>query len=166
MMKLATIGGQDDDAPWPDSNETTSPERLAEEFDTAFASYTDARKRFNELKMARGFLLLVALTEQQQPLRTAASSSSSPTASSWQRKGKGKGGKNKGKGRGSSATIRYPPQGARKSDPKGRARANMTCLRCGQLRSLGCPLSTIQFTYIQGLRLETTSADSKHGASG
>ena len=74
----------------------------AEEFDTAFASYTDARKRFNELKMARGFLPVVALTERQQPLQTAASSSSSPMASSWQRKGKGKGGKNKGKGRGSS----------------------------------------------------------------
>ena len=41
--------GQDDDPPWPDSNETTRPEQMAEEFDTAFASYTNARKRFIEL---------------------------------------------------------------------------------------------------------------------
>ena len=103
----------DDDAgyygedPWmaEDSNET-SPEHLAEEFDTAFASYTDARnrKRFNDLKVSRGFLPVVALTDQQQPM-TAAPASSSSSSTTW-RKGKGKGGKNKGKG---SNTIRYPP---------------------------------------------------------
>ena len=66
----------DDDAgyygegPWmaEDSNET-SPEHLADEFDTAFASYTDARKRFNDLKMSRGFLLVVALADQQHSRR-------------------------------------------------------------------------------------------------
>ena len=47
----------------------TSPEHL-EEFDTAFASYTDARKRFNDLKMSRGFLPVVALADQQQPRYT------------------------------------------------------------------------------------------------
>lgn len=107
--------------------ESGSPERLADEYDTAFASYTDARRRFNELKMARGFLPVVALADNQQPVMANTSSSSSP--SNWQKKGKGKGGKTKGK---PSATFRYPPQGAGKSDPKGRAKANMTCLGCGQ----------------------------------
>ena len=128
--------------PWPEEpDETGSPERLADEYDTAFASYTDARRRFNELKMARGFLPVVALTDNnQQPVMANASSSSSP--SHWQKKGKGKGGKSKGKGK-PSATIRYPPQGAGKSDPKGRAKANMTCLRCGQQGhwAANCPQS-------------------------
>ena len=120
------------DEPWPESsNETASPEQLADEFDSAYASYTDARKRFNDLKMSRGFLPVVALADQQTPMptgATASASTSSPT--SWQRKGKGKGGKSKGKNK--SNTIRYPPSTGGKSDPKGRARANMTCLRCGQ----------------------------------
>ena len=117
------------DEQWPDeATEAHSPDRMAEEYDTAFASYTDARRRFNELKMARGFLPVVALADNQQPVMAGASSSSS-SPRSWQRKGKGKGGKSKGK---SSTTVRYPPQGAGKSDPKGRAKANMTCLRCGQ----------------------------------
>ena len=40
--------------------------------------------------------------------------------------------------------IRYPPQGAGKSDPKGRAKANMTCLRCGQVGhwAANCPQSS------------------------
>ena len=134
------------DEPWPESsNETASPEQLAEEFDSAYASYTDARKRFNDIKMSRGFLPVVALTDQQQPLPTGASSSASTTSpTSWQRKGKGKGGKSKGKGKGGkSNTIRYPPSTGGKSDPKGRARANMTCLRCGQQGhwSANCPQS-------------------------
>ena len=45
------------DEPWPDeATEAHSPGHMAEEYNTAFASYTDARRRFNELKMARGFL--------------------------------------------------------------------------------------------------------------
>ena len=115
--------GHEDEGPWPEAH-------LAEEFDSAFASYTDARKRFNDLKMARGFLPVVALADQQ-PLAGMTTPTPSPTSSSWPRKGKGKGGK-KGKGKGTSNVIRYPPQGAGKSDPKGRACANMTCLRCGQ----------------------------------
>ena len=70
---------------------------------------------------------------------TVAPASSSSSSTTW-RKGKGKGGKNKGKG---SNTIRYPPQGAGKSDPKGRAKAAMTCLRCGQQGhwAANCPQS-------------------------
>ena len=52
--------------PWlEEATESNSPEHLAEEFDTAFASYTDARRRFNELKMARGFLPVVALADNR-----------------------------------------------------------------------------------------------------
>lgn len=92
--------------PWPEeSTESTSPEHMAEEYDTASASYTDARRRFT----------------------TSAARPSSSSPSSWQKKAKG--GKSKGK---PSMTVRYPPQGAGKSDPKGRAKANVTCLRCGQ----------------------------------
>ena len=132
------------DEPWPESsNETNSPEQLAEEFDSAYASYTDARKRFNDLKIFRGFLPVVALADQQAPLATgAASSSMTSSSSSWPRKGKGKGGKSKGKNK--SNTIRYPPSTGGKSDPKGRARANMTCLRCGQQGywAANCPQSS------------------------
>ena len=92
--------------------------------------------------MARGFLPVVALADQQ-PLAGVTSPTTSPTSSSWSSKGKGKGGK-KGKGKGSSTVIRYPHQGAGKSDPKGRARANMTCLRCGQQGhwAANCPQAT------------------------
>ena len=56
--------------------------------DMAFASYTDARKRFQELKMSRGYLPIVALTDQQGG-HSPASTTTSP--SSWRVKGKGKG---------------------------------------------------------------------------
>ena len=46
---------------------------MAEEYDHAFASYTDARKRFQELKMARGYLPVVALTEGSEVLVSLAS---------------------------------------------------------------------------------------------
>ena len=119
------------DEPWPENtaDEAYNPQALAEAYDQAFASYTDARKRFiQELKMARGYLPIGALTDGQQ--HQSSSSTTSPTAStsSWRAKGKGEGGKS-GK---SKTNIRYPPQGAGKFDPKGRAKANLTCLRCGQ----------------------------------
>lgn len=62
------------DEPWPrNSNETASPEQLVDEFDSAYNSYTDAKRRFND---------------QQQPLAAGTSTS----ASSCQLQGKGKGG--------------------------------------------------------------------------
>ena len=78
-------------------------------------------------KMARGYLPVIALTDNQ----TLAAGSGSPSSSPTSRKGKGKGG-GKSKGKGKSNTICYPPSSGGKSDPKGRAKANMTCLRCGQ----------------------------------
>ena len=88
--------------------------------------------------MARGFLPVVALADNQQPVMASASSSSSP--SNWQKKGKARAGSQKAN---QVPPVRYPPQGAGKSDPKGRAKANMTCLRCGQQGhwAANCPLS-------------------------
>ena len=128
--------GEED--PWPETEEQQNPTQMAAAYDAAFASYTDARRRFQELKTARGYLPIVALTDGGSTSPTA-TSPQSPT--SWRTKGKGKGGSKGGK---SKTTIRYPPQGAGKSDPKGRAKANMTCLRCGQPGhwAANCPQSS------------------------
>ena len=98
-----------------------------EEYDEAFAAYVDARKRFNDIKLSRGYLPIVALTESQSNLAPGLTSpSTSPSH------GKGKKGKSpKGKGK-SKTTIRYSSKGRGKSpDPRGRAQASMVCLRCG-----------------------------------
>ena len=115
---------------------------MAEAYDSAYATYMDARQRFQQLKLARGYLPVVALTDGQT---AAASSSTSPTGrGKGHDKGRGKGkGKSKSKGKGSN-TIRYPPSSGGKADPKGRAKAataSMTCLRCGQLGhwAASCP---------------------------
>ena len=117
------------DEPWPDDDTSaTSPHELAEEYDMAFASYTDARKRFQELKMSRGYLPIVALTDQQGG-HSPTSSTTSP--SSWRAKGKGKGSSKSGKSK-SKTNIRYSNTDNRPVDPRARAKAAMTCLRCGQ----------------------------------
>ena len=81
------------DEPWPenvnDTSTTLAPHELAEENDMAFASYTDARKRFQELKMSRGYLPIVALTDSQHGGQAPTSPTTSP--SNWRAKGKGKG---------------------------------------------------------------------------
>ena len=134
-----------EEEPWPDNDEVNSPSQMAAAYDAAFASYTDARRRFQELKTARGYLPIVALTDGGNVSPSKGGSSSNATspasATSWRTKGKGKGGSKSGK---SKTTIRYPPQGAGKADPKGRARANMTCLRCGQAGhwAANCPQSS------------------------
>ena len=98
-----------------------------ESYDMAYAAYLDARRRFQDLKLSRGFLPVVALIDQGAASPTS-TGSNSPS------KGKGygkKGGKGKGKAR-SSTTVRHPPRGDRRApDPKGRASAVLQCLRCG-----------------------------------
>ena len=96
-----------------------------EEYDEAYASYVDARKRFNDLKLSRGFLPVVALQDSGP--------SSSSTSSQKPFKGMGKGKKGKGKGKGKSSTYRYDRPPGKPADPKGRARAAMApaCMRCG-----------------------------------
>ena len=106
-------------------------------YDQAFAAYLDARRRFQDLKLSRGFLPVVALADQNP---VSPSSSTSPTARG-RGKGFGKKGKSKGKGRGSNV-VRYPPRGERKSpDPRARAAAASQCLRCGAFghQAAQCP---------------------------
>ena len=90
-----------------------------EEYDKCFASYVDARRRFNELRMSRGFLPVVALDPN------AANSSQLPVNN------KGKGKKGRGKGRGGKNNVKYAKPPMKPHDPKGRAQAALRCLRCG-----------------------------------
>ena len=92
-------------------------------YDEAYASYVDARKRFNDLKLSRGFLRVVALQD-------APSSSSTPSQRPFKGMGKGKKGEGKGK---SKSTFRYDKAPAKQPDPKGRGRSALAaaCVRCG-----------------------------------
>lgn len=74
-----------EEEPWPDNDEVKSPSQMAAACNAAFASYTDARRRFQELKTARGYLPIVALTGGSSPNAT------SPAATtSWRTKEKGR----------------------------------------------------------------------------
>ena len=101
------------------------------EYDEAYATYTDARKRFNDLKMSRGFLPVVALQDQSS---TATSSQAPrPQFGKGYGSGFGKGKKGKSKGKGKSSTYRYNKPPHKQADPKGRARSALApaCMRCG-----------------------------------
>ena len=81
------------------------------DYDEAFAAYTDARRRFNELKLARGYLPIVALSDPSAGNLTPGLASPS-TQQMLMVKGKkggfGKGkGRGKPKGKGSGTTYRY-----------------------------------------------------------
>ena len=121
--------------------EPNDPMAEAELYDEAYASYIDARKRFNDIKLSRGYLPIVALTDAGPALQPGVgSSTSSPTSSPHGRKGKG--GKSKPSGKGKNK-VRYPPRGAGKApDPKGRAAAAAICFRCGQSghTTYNCPV--------------------------
>ena len=103
------------------------PSAMANEFDSVYATYVDARKRFQDLKLSRGFLPVVALQDN-------ASQSSSPTRSPSKGgfgsggSGKGSGGRHSGKGKN---VVRYAPRPAGKGDIKARAQSALVCLRCG-----------------------------------
>ena len=111
-----------------DQDPEADPAILAEEFDEAYATYVDARKRFQDIRLSRGFLPVVALTDNAGGKGSnPPSTTSSPTSSN--RKGKGKSTKG-GKG---ANTVRYPSmKGKGKADPRGRAKGASICLRCGQ----------------------------------
>ena len=101
-----------------------------EAYDEAYAAYLDARRRFQDLKLSRGFYPVVALADQGA---MPTSSSSQTPIGTGRGKGYGGGGKAKSRGRGKGKNIvRYPPRGDRKPpDPRGRAAAITHCLRCG-----------------------------------
>ena len=81
------------------------------EYDSCYATYLDMRKKFNDLRMARGSLLIVAVDPSAN---SGATSSQMPSTS----KGKGKKGKSKGKGKNLFKTPRPP---MKTPDPHGRA---------------------------------------------
>ena len=118
----------DDDTTYYEANEDI-PEGESvfdtAEFDTVYASYVDAKSKLNQLRQARGFFPVVALTDGgkgQMPVVAQSSLSSSP--------GRGKGSNSKGKQSGKGA-----PRSSGKG-PTGKARAktvlSQACLRCGR----------------------------------
>jgi len=83
-----------------------------EAYDEAVAAYLDARKRFSDLKLSRGFLLVVALSDPSAG--NLSPGTSSPTRSSGGGSPKGKPGKDGGKekarkgNRTSTSTTSHP----------------------------------------------------------
>ena len=128
-----------------------------EEYDEAYAAYVDARKRFNDIKLARGYLPIVALTESQSNLSPGLTSPPTSPGS-----GKGKKGKmSKGKGK-SKTTVRYAPKGGGKApDPRGRAQASMVCLRCGGNHFTNmCPVQRSPTSPMSGTKRPAPSTES------
>ena len=115
-----------------------------EEYDEAFAAYVDARRRFNDIKLSRGFLPIVALSDPGAGNVTPGLGASSPTSSKSTSKGfKGKKGKGRGGGKNS---YKSPSRPAGKGEIKARSQAGVnanTCLRCGAYghRAAECPVN-------------------------
>ena len=109
-----TTGFDDDAAYYGDEVPPVDPQEQAEEYDSAFAAYLDARKRFNDSKLARGYLPIVALSEAGAGLSPGISPTASPSSSPGRGKGKGKP-KGKNKGKGGRTTVKYPPRGPGKA---------------------------------------------------
>ena len=113
-----------------DDTEDPVPFDVAD-YDEAFAAYTDARRRFNELKLSRGYLPIVALSDPSAGNLTPGLASplhqQLPQVKGKKGgfgKGKGKG-KQKGKGSGGSNVYRYSRGPGKERDPRGRASAAM-----------------------------------------
>ena len=109
-----------------------SPIHDVEAYDEAYAAYLDARKRFSDLKLARGYLPVVALTDPAAGNLSPGTSSQGGGSSKGSykgKKGKGKGGGKKGKSK--SATYRYDKPPMKAAQPQQRAQAALQCLRCG-----------------------------------
>ena len=139
----------DQDAVYYQEDEIDGPQDYdVEAYDTAYAAYQDARKRFTDLKPARGYLPVVALADPAAGNVSPGVSQApySPSRSGGFKGGgkKGKGGGRKGKGKG-KATFRYTPAPPKQADPRGRAAAAI-CLRCGQVRhtTATCPVQAKQ----------------------
>ena len=105
-------GWEDNDSPGDYEQEyveEVTPENYdVEAYDTAYAAYQDARKRFTDLKLARGYLPVVALADPAAG--NLAPGVSQPPVSP------GRGGSLKGGKKG--ATYRYTPAPPKKADPR------------------------------------------------
>ena len=101
-----------------------------ETYDEAYAAYVDARKRFSDLRLSRGFLPVVALSDPSAGnLSPELSSPGGSPSSKGKNGGKGFGG-GKGKNKGKNI-VRYnkPPPKPHETRAKGKT---LTCLRCGR----------------------------------
>ena len=111
-----TVDGSD--SPW------------VEEFDQVYAAHLDARKRFSDLRLSRGFFPVVAIGDPSAGNLSPGVLSPPGSPSSKGGKGKTKKGKGKG-GKFPSANFKFNKYPAKSADPRGRAKT-LTCLRCGQ----------------------------------
>ena len=104
-------------------HDDTAPD---DDYEEVYATYLDARRRFADLRAARGFWPVMAVPPSSSgtssaPPTTYAPSKGKPT------KGKGKSGKGKGKGKGGQRPF------IQKGSAQQRASsAAAVCLRCGQ----------------------------------
>ena len=139
-----TRGGEPEE--WPDAEEehyqqaaTSTPfqpdpeeQYDVEEYDEIYANYVGARKRFNDLRLSRGFYPVMAVVDNGSSSSQMPRTSPSPAASGRGRppaKGKGKGDRRPAKGKsnakGSTATAKA--RGKAASTPP-----SQNCLRCGE----------------------------------
>ena len=96
------------------------------EVEEAYSNYLDARRRFAEIKSARGYWPVVAVP----PDGSGSAPSTSPPPQKGNNKGKGK---NRGKGRGGGGSQRpMPPRGGKLASRASGAGYNVNCLKCGQ----------------------------------
>ena len=113
-------------------------------------------KRFSDLKLSRGYLPVVALSDPAAG-NLSPGVSQSPVSSPNSKGKKGKSGKGTPKGgtpKGGSpkgkpgATYRFSKSPMKQHDPRGRASAALHCLRCGQPGhfAANCPVPAKQGT--------------------
>ena len=117
---------EEDNVPWPEEDMEPTYNALDDNFedddyDEAFATYLDARRRFADLRAARGYWNVVAVPPSSS---TPPPSSGSPPHGGPRPKGKGKGGKSKG-GKGQRPFYQ-------KGSASARAQSAPQCLKCGQ----------------------------------
>lgn len=136
-------GGEPLDTPFP-----------VDTYDEVYAAYVDARKRFSDLRLSRGFLPAVALSDPSAG--NLSPGLSSPGGSPGHGKGK-KGGKGKGTGGKEKNLYKYnkPPPKPAETRMRGKA---LTCLRCGKPGHFAaeCPVKS---------SMATSSRSTKRSAS-
>ena len=143
----------EEEAPWPDDDGEPTFAAYDEgqggdddDYDEAYATYLDARRRFADIRAARGYWPVVAV-----PPGGATPTSSTPMSSSSPRpKGKGKGSKGKS---GKSQRPFY-----QKGSASARAQAAPQCLKCGQSGhwSSECPSKSPGGSTSPSKRIKTT----------
>ena len=127
---------EDDGETAADSSE--SP--WVEEYDQVYAAYLDARKRFSDLRLSRGFFPVVALGDPSAGNLSPGVLSPPGSPSSKGGKGKSKKGKGKG-GKSPSSSFKYNKPPMKAADPRGRANQVFDMLEMWTAWSLCCSVS-------------------------